>query len=1107
MKSNMRLIIIMILVSLLTTAYGENDFKYYVMGDSTSEGCITTSDPKGSCLNAVKVEINALDVKKVNVHASYTLVNTGDVEKKIDLILPFSKIPEDLNITVNSESISFKEKPYRCVLDGYDMIHDQQAFRELDELVNQFKYKKDRDFKMKSAVFSCEISAEANVIILVSYTRDLTYYNYSNLTEKVKSEISGKELWKYFPAGLYAERNYEPQDPWYVDSKAINEVVEKLYADTQGHQYYYGYLFDSAKAWNHPIDSIYFSFSIDQKFVEKILSEKEFHCCIQIDRDNVKDSAISAYRFNEKAERKTQYLLPKEKNERLQFIFEKMNWIPQRNPGICYLASRENGMVYKQKIPERDFLNELNQRDELAESDLINLFGRTYGYFPISLKTIDEEGEKAFNNLLLAEDIIVKYGERFSPYLRNTMKSSEDTKRRLYAWTLLARIGYQEDLDFFGVLYSDLNEKQKSVLYTWFELLKDWRIYRGEYANEEFLKLMQIRAIPKAYSEKILNHLMYDSSESIRAKSFKYLVKKRHWEQFLPEIIQTCKKGLSDEKKAALDIFARNLKCMVPHVLFFEPKLSSEEIIHKLDAIELSDKECVWAYRYFGDELLIPLKKLAASEDENDRMAAAEALAGMQTHKSYAVKMEIIEDESMDAQVRAKLIENIEYPLSEGSKMRQAFLDLVKGPIPVSEAVVTRVRPLRLFYDRDIQKYIDAYKACPSVKVQRYAADLNRMYLSEKKRFAEAVKTQKFRRLKKRGIHPNIRKKRSSGRDFSFGIGALVNLKFWNPLLKEKRIESRMLGVQHQTRWTPLKNWSAPLLANDNVWVRREVYRKILESSSTGKLEYLLPYIEREENLHCLELIYTLIGEHLKGGDKPLKADSTSLILKLQQSKSEIKQKIAWYCRLMKHNEEIEKEVCDRLVNLKSLKDPDFKVLYMYLLRYNQEVLNQCSMDLYLRAFQGLGHGIYNKLYRKNYYYSEDNCVADLIERAIKNHGLPAVELTLRIMKHTDFELDNYANGLYEFLMLADKQYYPVIQKSYANPMSVREDICYHFMLKAHFEGDASLPYLEKYLDEPQTKAIAFIVISQLMGFEKCYSLPICKKYLELYHKGELKDE
>ena len=315
------------------------------------------------------------------------------------------------------------------------------------------------------------------------------------------------------------------------ESETIEEATGTLYKATKGFQYHYQYLFDQASVWNHPIDHVLITFAVDQSNVKKVLTEKEFGTYIEDNRERCDRSAGSFFLFDNNAKRKTLLLEGvADESNKLCFTFERQNWEPDRNPGVSFLGKTSPGGEEAVEFPSKEKLEEWSQKDKLSVNDIEDLFEITFPFFPLTLQSPKQYEKENCMKILLAQDLLVKHGDQSCKYLREILEQA-DEKKALYAWTLLARIGYMEDAAYFDDLYASLGEEEKLLLAKWFCLLGEYDMkgpsgyynIKGDYYDyHKVLDLLKIRKIPQYLREKIEKTMLSDSSVSIKKEIFVY---------------------------------------------------------------------------------------------------------------------------------------------------------------------------------------------------------------------------------------------------------------------------------------------------------------------------------------------------------------------------------------------------------------------------------------------------------------------------------------------------------------------------------------------------------------------------------------------------------
>lgn len=1068
----------------------------YVIGDRMSEGCITTDDPKGVILKSVIIQATAEKAHCVKVKANYTLKNGYDNSCNINLQLPFHKIPEDLLIVSNGTKIDYEKKQYKCSIYGYSMKPSEKALSHLREFVKIFDQKKDLVYQIKSASFKCDIPQHSEQTLEVSYSRDITFYNYSKLTERVENQ----ENWKYSPTGAWYSNYISKTYP-----SALKPLIEALYSDSQGLQYYYGYIFETALVWGHPIQDVRFSFSIDPALVKNILSKETFAHYIVYGSVKAENSAALWYLFDENTERKIDILEGKRNNEQSHtFQFVKRNWIPVSNPGVSYLALQTPDEKVLTMMPQRDYLERLNKMDFVKLEELSSLFESTYPFFPVSLNTKEIYGATDTNSVLLAKDLIVKHGDISREYLKKVIQQSSDKKRSLYAWTLLARIGYQDDVQGFDEMYENFTPSLKMDFVTWFTFLNHWELTTGgDYRTCDYSSLLHIRTVPEALRKKIYLQTMQDENPEIRVGILDK-ANNSHWRCSFLDRLSALKHGSSEERRLASDFIKRRYKFEVPEILLIEKSCSSKEKMEWIDLMNLSPEKDLWACQYFGDELLDEIERLITRNDSKKSVWAAKILAKMHSRKSYYLKMKLINDSAISDTIRAIFVEIIEFPLDEYETLKNTFVELLQSQDIIAIAAADRMKSLYAYHDPDIHEFISMFQKHSSYQVRLSATSIEKQQAANSKHLQAELEHHKYYQLNDKGIKPQdfiegrpVRRRRVEKTDKS------INNKFWLPLLNEKMIEGQLLAIENLTEMDirTHRNSCEKILANGSYLVRCAMIRKTLKGKYPDKLEFLLPFILKEDNLFCLEAVKEGIFESFNPDEQLQYSISVRDILPLLHSDSVVKNDLYWYYLVFCYDKDAIQKVQAKFIDLDDFKSMEWKLLYRYCKKYCPDMLNSYSLELLHQAFSLYPDLSQHARFYEHYYSKEEKKILkELMEMMIAHHGFDGVTFAC------DIHLNRYlGNHYYSCLMYADKQYYPYILSRIQNPVFV--DAYAYFVLRGYFEGQECLDDLERYLVYPYVGMHAGLAIGNLMGFKSCYRVEICLKYLELYHQGELRNE
>lgn len=1096
MKMIWGMIVTMLLIALFTGC-NDKDMKFYFIGDSASEGCLTTSDSQGVFLDEVIIDIQGHSAHLAQVDARYCLKNEQSEKRKIQLQLPFYKIPEDLKISVRQKEISFDKEKYQCTLTGYRMIHSQESLRESKELVKQLGALDTKILKMKSASFSCEMEPQSDLDIHVSYSRELTFYDYTMLTNQ------------YIPMGYASfpeKRVYDAETfvDTFWDEKEIEEkimdVLKELYANTRGLQYYYSFLFEPALAWNHPISNVKLTYSMTPKAIRKSLTEDLFTHYVTDSKQFSKGSAASMFLFNGHGQRNACLLNVTENRDRKKvFCFEKENWTPNRNPTVAYLAYDSPKGNEFNELSDTAFIYEMRTLQDVSDEQLERIFEIGYGYFPVERKNSRQFKEKHATSFK-AQNVLVLLDQKSAEFLRLKLKLC-DKRRALFAWTLLAQIGYEEDVERLDAIYEEMNEAMKLDLVSWSRFISCTMGSLIEFTefSAEYLK---IRTIPLPFRRKIIEMFEQDPNEKIQILFFERYIDERYRDKYLPQLLSMLENGSEKERKTAYSGIS-GVTDGPPYVFLIEDGISPDLIAKKIDSFNLSEQMRIDLYRYYGEKMLGPLGKMAKSDSMNDRKTAVYILERMNTPEACELKLDLIEDASVPKQTRIQLLERIKYPIDDSQRMMNIWLQLVGESEPIALAASKKMSSYIYHFGPHQDRFIEVLQNHPSASVQKEAEKIKK-YLSDcQKKGLDRWKNKKYIIVKKENLLPEdfvVKRNYSMFQNVPEDPFLPQNDKVWIQLFYDNSVGVKIKAVQNlsEMKSEEVRSFYREQLIKGSFLVRKEIYMKIIDSCELDKLDFLVPYIVQESNLRCLEVIKKELIEDLRTKDRPAFTLPASSLDALSQSNSVIKKDIIFYLKMYQRDEEMLQRVSELVLACKNMNKRAYVAYYRFLERYDPDSLNAISYDLLLTHFE-----VYSaqKNYKGMSLLLPDYAIAkELVKKVVLHHGQKGVELVCEIVKEAE-----YSKYYFLALMEADKRYYPYIKKTLANPVNHN---CYpYFALIVYFEREAVIPYLEQYFDFPYSDHYARHAISTLLGFKDGDDADVFNKYMELYRKGELNND
>lgn len=544
---------------------------------------------------------------------------------------------------------------------------------------------------------------------------------------------------------------------------------------------------------------------------------------------------------------------------------------------------------------------------------------------------------------------------------------------------------------------------------------------------------------------------------------------------------------------------------LIIEVTEWDKKLPFEQIVTKVESMNLSNWEKVWFYRNYRDEITDAVTSMLGSADAQKRESALAVLQQIHTRDSYYLKVKLIQDKKLEDKYRIAYISNLQCPLEEWLNMKDVMLKLIAEDEPIALAAIERVQRWKI--DPEFIRVLDNH---PSKAVQKALHEWRIWNEDFRESTTKDLSSRTFRKKKKTALNPDRFMKLSLD-PFWFekpedknAYRHKRNNRFWLPLLKDSDEKARILAIEKLIDMEPkaFRLIAKELLNQDTSKVRCAVYRQLMKMPDSN-MSFLISSIMKEDNEDCMETIQYEFVKHfyLKDASRSYKLTDLEMEL-LRSSQYQMKKNIALLIRIY-----CDDETAVQRVNTQfhSVEAGSFyaEIYFDYLQKYSPELLVEPSFKLLKSAlskqkeeprnrFGGPPGSVYSSLDKQFF--------LKLLKVTVPHYGMDGVLLAEEI--HRDIlQGDKYCFTL----MYADKSLYPQVIKRFENPMP--DDIYFYFLLRRYFEGEKCLPDLEKYLDYPVIGDEAASAIGRLMGFDDCRSVAVCKKYLELYHKGELKYE